>query len=80
MREVFNQRGEAMIHSSRRDRKTKAIAEVLAMIAEAHPELAPHDPRPVCETDEWLWENATEFCAALDRFGGCAMQTKRENH
>jgi hypothetical protein len=38
-----------MIHSSRRDSKTKAIAEVLAMIADAHPELAPHHPRPVVE-------------------------------
>jgi hypothetical protein len=77
-----------MIHSSRRDRKTKAIAEVLAMIdvvlaqcgpklADAH--LAPHHPRPVRETDEWLWESATEFCAALDRYAGRAMQTKREN-
>ena len=44
-----------MIHSSRRDSKTKAIAEVLAMIADAHPEFAPHHPRPVCETEEWLW-------------------------
>ena len=43
-----------MIHSSRRDSKTKAIAEVLAMIADAHPEFAPHHPRPVCETEEWL--------------------------
>jgi hypothetical protein len=55
-----------MIHSSRRDRKTKAIAEVLAMVADAHPELAPHHPRPVRETDEWLRESATEFCAALE--------------
>jgi hypothetical protein len=68
-----------MIHSSRRrDRKTKAIAEVLAMIADAHPELAPYHPRLVCETDEWLWENATEFCAAFDRFAGSARQTKKE--
>jgi hypothetical protein len=57
-----------MIHSPRRDRKTKAIAEVLAMIGDAHPELAPpHHPRPVREIDKWLWEYATEFCAALDR-------------
>ncbi len=69
-----------MIRSSRRDRKTKTIAEVLAMIADADPELAPHHPCPVCETDEWLWENATAFCAALDRFAGRGMQTKRENH
>jgi hypothetical protein len=53
-----------MIHSSRRDRKTKAIAEVLAMIADAHPPLAPLRPCPVLETEEWLWESATEFCAA----------------
>ena len=59
-----------MIHSSHRDRKTKAIAEVLAMIADAHPELAPNDPRAVRETDQWLWEDATEFCAALDRYAG----------
>jgi hypothetical protein len=59
-----------MIHSSHRDRKTKAIAEVLAMIADAHPELAPNHPRAVRETDEWLWEDATEFCAALDRYAG----------
>jgi hypothetical protein len=56
-----------MIHSSRRERKTKAIAEVLAMIGDAHPELAPHHPRPVRDIDKWLWEYATEFCAALDR-------------
>ena len=59
-----------MIHSSRRDRKTKAIAEALAMLADAHPELDPHRPRPVRETDEWLWESATEFCAALDHYAG----------
>jgi hypothetical protein len=41
-----------MIHSSRRDRKTKAIAEALAMIPNVHPELVPHRPRPVRETDE----------------------------
>jgi hypothetical protein len=79
MQEVLNQRGEAMI-SSRRNPKAKAIAEVLAMSADAHPELAPQHPRPVRETDEWLWENATEFCAALDRYAGRAMQTKRDNH
>ena len=66
-----------MIHSSRRDSKTKAIAEVLAMIADAHPEFAPHHPRPGCETEEWLWENATEFCAALDRYAGRSTETER---
>ena len=68
-----------MIHASRWDRKTKAIAEALAMLADAHPELVPHRPRPVRETDEWLWESATEFCAALDRYAERAMQIKREN-
>jgi hypothetical protein len=70
-------KGTAMIHSSRRDRKTKAIAEALAMIADAHPELDPHRPRPVRETDEWLRESATEFCAALDHYGR-TMEIKRD--
>ena len=47
---------KAMIHSSRRDRKTKAIAEALAMLDNAQSELVPHRPRPVRETDEWLWD------------------------
>ena len=68
-----------MILSSRRDRKAKAIAEALAMIADAHPELAPQQPRPVRETDEWFWESAIEFCAALDRYAGRAMEIKRKN-
>ena len=68
-----------MIHSSHRDRKTKAIAEVLAMMPDAHPELVRHRPRPVRETDEWLWENATEFCDALDRYAERANEIKKEN-
>jgi hypothetical protein len=76
---MLKQPDKAMIHSSRRDRKTKAIAEALAMLADAHPELVPHRPRPVRETDEWLWESATEFCASLDRYAGRAMEIKREN-
>ena len=43
-----------MIHSSRRDRKAKAIAEVLAMIANAQAP-PPHLPRPVLEADERLY-------------------------
>jgi hypothetical protein len=70
---------KAMIHSSHRDRKTKAIAEVLAMIPDVYPELVPHRPRPVRETDEWLWDSATEFCAAMDRYEERAMEIKREN-
>ena len=54
-----------MIPSSHRTPKNKAIAEVLAMIADAHPESATS-----CESNESLWENATEFCAAL----GCRAQ------
>jgi len=71
------QLGKAMIHSSRRERKTKAIAEALAMIADAHPELDPHRPRPVREIDEQLWESAAEFCAALDHYAGRTMEIKR---
>ena len=41
--------GKAMIHASRRDRKTKAVAEMLAMIANVQVPLAPHRPRPVLE-------------------------------
>jgi hypothetical protein len=77
--DILKQPGKAMIHSSRRDRKTKAIAEVLAIIADAHPPLAPLRPCPVLDTEEWLWESATEFCAALDRYAERAMQIKREN-
>ena len=70
-----------MIHSSHRDRKTKAIAEALAMIADAHPELDPHRPRPVRETDEWLFESATEFVEAREKcYAERAMQIKRKNH
>ena len=50
-----------MIHSSRRDRKAKAIAEVLAMIANAQAPLAPHRPHPVLEADERLFETAANF-------------------
>ena len=76
--EILKQRGKAMIHSSRRDRKTKAIAEALATITDTHPEVVPHLPRPVRETDEWLWESATEFCAALNRYSERAMEIKRD--
>ncbi|HEV7910973.1 MAG TPA: hypothetical protein VGP28_07785 [Methylocella sp.] len=75
--EILQTIGQRMIHTSRRDRNTKAIAEALAMIADAHPELDPHRPRPVRETDEWLWESATEFCAALDHYAGSTMEIKR---
>jgi hypothetical protein len=69
-----------MIHSSHRDRKAKAIAKVLAMIADTHPELTPNDPWTARETDEWLWESATAFCAALDVYAGRAARMNRQNH
>jgi anthranilate phosphoribosyltransferase len=69
-----------MIHSSRRDSKTKAIAEVLAMI-DANLPLAPHQPRPVLETEEWLFESATEFIEALEKYyAERATRIKRKNH
>jgi hypothetical protein len=70
-----------MIHSSRRDRKAKAIAEVLAMIADAHPQITPHRPHPVLETKEWLFESAAEFIEALgEYYAKHATQIKRKKH
>ena len=59
--------------------KTKAVAEVLAMIANAQAP-PPHLPRPVLEADERLFETAAEFCAALEKYAECATQIKRVNH
>jgi hypothetical protein len=67
-RRSLKQPGKAMIHSSRRDRKAKAIAEVLAMLADTHPKLPTHKRCSLRETDEWLWESATEFSAALEKY------------
>ena len=67
-----------MIHSSHRDRKARAIAEVLGMI-DADLPLAPHRPRPVLETEEWLFESATEFIEAK-YYAERATQIKRKNH
>ena len=56
-----------MIHLSHRDRRNKAIAEVLAMIADVG--LVPCEPRFVRETDEGLREQSvTEFSAALEKY------------
>ncbi|HUZ90337.1 MAG TPA: hypothetical protein VMU78_00305 [Methylocella sp.] len=56
-----------MIHSSHRDRKTKALAEMLALIATT--ELAPYQLRPGHETNEWSREESvSEFGAALDKY------------
>jgi hypothetical protein len=67
-----------MIHSSHRERKIKAVAEVLAMISDTHPELVRHRP-PVRETDEWMRESPTEFCAGLDRYAERATGIKRQD-
>lgn len=51
-----------MIPSSHRNPRNKAIAEALAMLADTNSQsLAAH------ERDDLLWEDAAEFCAALDR-------------
>jgi hypothetical protein len=68
-----------MTHSSRRERRTKAIAEVLAMIADVHPELAPDRPDSDRVADEWLWDIATGFCASLDRHAARAARMNRQN-
>jgi hypothetical protein len=78
--EILQALDNAMIHSSHRDRKAKAIAEVLAMIADASPPLAPPRPRPVLETEEWLF-SATEFIETLEKYyAERATQIKRKNH
>jgi len=49
-----------MIRSSRRERKAKVTAEVLAMIAAAHPRVALRQ--------EWPFKRATEFVYALGKY------------
>jgi hypothetical protein len=69
-----------MTRSSRRERRTKAIAEVWAMIADAYPEFAPDLPDSDREADEWLWDIATGFCAALDRYAERKARMNGQNH
>jgi hypothetical protein len=71
---------KAMTHLSRRERRTKAIAEVLAIIADAYPELAPDRPDFDREAEEWLGEIASGFCATLDSYAARTMQVEREHH
>jgi hypothetical protein len=59
------QPGKAMIQSARRDRRAKAIAEVLAMIAYAQHPLKRQRPLPIRNADDRLSQTATEFRAAL---------------
>jgi hypothetical protein len=67
-----------MIRSSRRESRTKAFAEVLAMIANARP-FGPHREHPSVDAEESLFESATEFCAALEIYARAA-QTKKFRH
>jgi hypothetical protein len=69
-----------MSPSSRRDRKTKALAEMLAMMVDPYPQCAIQSSRPVRETDEGMWEGVTDFCTALDRYAGRAKHIKRASH
>ena len=56
-----------MISSVRRDRKARAIAEMLALIADTHPEFTRGSSYLACETDDCQWEDATAFSAALEK-------------
>jgi hypothetical protein len=70
-----------MIYSSRRTRRAKAFAEALAMTADAYLPLMRRRPLPILDAEEWLFESATEFCAALEKFAKRrATQIKRVNH
>lgn len=69
-----------MSPSTRRDRKTKALAEMLAMMVESHPQSAIRRSTPADETDEGIWEAVTEFCTALDCYAGRAKNIKRASH
>jgi hypothetical protein len=67
-----------MIRSSRRESRTKAVAEVLAMIANANP-FVPGRAHTSHDAEESLFESATEFCAALEVYARAA-QTKKFRH
>jgi hypothetical protein len=62
-----------MTRSSRRIGRTKAIAAVLAMIADASPE-----PVPARESDEWLSQTALGFCAAMDGYSPKSRRPSRD--
>ena len=69
-----------MINSSHRDRRTRAIAEVLAMMATIEP--VSQRSCAIREIGDSLWqESSTGFSAASDRY--CAarnMRIKRKMH
>jgi hypothetical protein len=68
-----------MIYSSRRNSKTKEIAEVLAMIASARQPI-PNRVDATANAEESLYESATEFCAALEHYAARASQTRKVRH
>jgi len=68
---------KAMIRSSHRERKAKVTAEVLAMIAHAHPRVALRQPRPALETEEWPFKSATEFVHALGKYHAKSPQIRK---
>ncbi|MBO0733629.1 MAG: hypothetical protein J2P49_04790 [Methylocapsa sp.] len=49
------------------------MAEILALIADAHPEFAQGEPSELLETTG-EWGDAAEFCAALERY--CASHPR----
>jgi hypothetical protein len=53
---VRDKEAKAMTRSPRQIGRTRTIAKALAMIADAFPET-----RPTRESDEWLWQTATDF-------------------
>jgi hypothetical protein len=64
-----------MIRSSRRESRTKAFAEVLAMIANTNP-FGPGRAHRALDVEESLFESATEFCAALEIYARAAQMRK----
>ena len=50
------------------------------MIADAHPAVVLHRPRPDLDTEEGLFESATEFIEALEKYyAERAKQMKRKH-
>jgi hypothetical protein len=69
-----------MIQSSRKDRKAKAIAEVLALIDDMEPVYRPEHPPMADGKDEKLWEDATAFGAALEKLFDGHLYRKTGRH
>lgn len=64
-----------MIQSTRRDRRARAIAEVLALMADAGQPHGENQAVPA-RNAEGFSDSVTEFCAALDLY---AERAAREN-